>query len=212
LVDAATSVHTWSETYDRDLQDVFAVQEDIAISVATSLQVTLIGGERPQAGETDSPRAYEHYLEGRFFFHRRGGPADLARARAYFKQALQIDPTYARAWAGLAGAYWVGGDVGEPVTAENLSTWREAIEQALRFGPNLAEAHARAAQYYWTVGDGRRADEHFERAKALSPSDLLVLGMSAGRALRNGRLNEAVTLQRRAVALDPLSATYRSIL
>jgi TolB-like protein/DNA-binding winged helix-turn-helix (wHTH) protein/Flp pilus assembly protein TadD len=210
LVDAATSVHTWSETYDRDLQDVFTVQKDIAASVAASLQVTLVGSDRPQSGETNSALAYEHYLQGRYFFHRRGGAADLARARTYFEQALEIDPTYARAWAGLAGAYWVGADVGEPVTPATLPEWHAAIEQALRFGPNLAEAHARAAQYYWMKGDLQRADEHFERATALGPSDLLVLGMSAGRALRDGRLNEALALQRRVVALDPLSATYRS--
>lgn len=210
LVDAATSAHLWSETYDRNLQDVFAVQEDIAASVAASLQVALIGSDRPLAGETKSPLAFERYLQGRFFFQRRGSAADLARARTYFEQALEVDPTYARAWAGLAGAYWVGGDVGEPVTAANLPKWRNAVEQALRFGPNLAEAHARAAQYYWTKGDVRQADEHFERAQALSPSDVLVLGMLAGRALRDGRLDEALALQRRALALDPLSATYRS--
>jgi TolB-like protein/DNA-binding winged helix-turn-helix (wHTH) protein/Tfp pilus assembly protein PilF len=209
LVDAATSVHLWSASYDRDLRDVFAVQEDIAASVAASLQVTLIGSDRPLAGETNSPLAFERYLQGRFFFQRRGSAEDLARARTYFEQALEVDPTYARAWAGLAGAYWVGGDVGEPVTAANLPKWRNAVEQALRFGPNLAEAHARAAQYYWMKGDVRQADGHFERARALSPSDVLVLGMSAGRALRDGRLNEALALQRRAVTLDPLSATYR---
>lgn len=212
LVDAATSVHTWSETYDRDVQDVFAVQKDIAASVAASLHVNLVRNDRDSAGETNSPQVYEYYLQGRYFFHRRGGSADLARARSYFEKALKIDPTYARAWAGLAGAYWVGPDVNEPMTAETLPKWREAIEHALRFGPNLAEAHVRAAQYHWTQGDMRRGDEHFERAKVLNPSDLLVLGVSAGQAIHDGRLNEGIAIQRRAVALDPLSAVYRGSL
>jgi TolB-like protein/Flp pilus assembly protein TadD len=207
LVDAGTSAHVWSETYDRDVQDIFAVQRDIAASIAESLHITLTGNDRAASGQTNNSHAFERYLQGRYFFHRRGGAEDLARARSYFEQALTIDPTYARAWVGLAGTYWVASD--DPMSEESLLKWRDAIERALRFAPNLPEAHVRAAQYHWKNGDLPRGDEHFARAQALNPSDLLVLVVSAGHAIVEGRLYEGIAFQRHAVALDPLSASYR---
>jgi Tfp pilus assembly protein PilF len=122
---------------------------------------------------------------------------------------LKIDPAYARAWAGLAGVYYVARDVNEVISANDLGKWREAVDRALELGPNLAEAHARAAQYYRETGNARAAEEHFSRAMTLNPSDALVLGASAGAAVLEGRLDEAVSLQRRAVEVDPLSAISR---
>jgi TolB-like protein/DNA-binding winged helix-turn-helix (wHTH) protein/Flp pilus assembly protein TadD len=209
LVDAATSAHLWSETYDRDVKDVFGVQTEIAASVAESLRVTLAGDDHPRRGETNSTQAFERYLQGRYFFNRRGA-SDVARAKNYFEQALHIDPGYARAWAGLAGVYYVERDVDGTSPEEALVRWREAVERALALGPNLAESHARAAQYYRETGEARVADEHFKQAMALRPSDPLVLGASASAAILEGRMDEAITLLRRAVAVDPLSALSRS--
>jgi Tfp pilus assembly protein PilF len=124
-----------------------------------------------------------------------------------FEQALTIDPTYARAWVGLAGTYWVESD--EPMSEETLLQWRDAIERALRFAPNQPEAHVRAAQDHWKNGDLPRGDEHFARARALNSSDLLVLAVAAGHAIVQGRLDEGIALQRQAVAVDPLAASYR---
>jgi adenylate cyclase len=207
LVDAGSSAHVWSEVYDRDVTDIFAVQRDIAASVAEALHITLTGNDPAGGGQTNSPGAFERYLQGRYFFQRRGGAEDLARARSYFEQALTIDPTYARAWVGLAGTYWVESD--EPMSEERRLKWRDAIERALRSAPNLPEAHVRAAQYHWRNGDPARGDEHFARAQALDSSDLLVLAVSAGHAIAEGRLDEGIALQRHAVAVDPLAATYR---
>jgi TolB-like protein/DNA-binding winged helix-turn-helix (wHTH) protein/tetratricopeptide (TPR) repeat protein len=206
LVDGATSVHLWSQTYDRDLTDVFGVQDEIAAAVAESLQVTLTGSRKLPSGQTKNALAFERYLQGKYFFNRRG-ESDVARAQEYFEQALQLDPSYARAWAGLAGVYQLGRQQGRQ---EMLPAWRAAVDQALALGPNLADAHVRAAQYYWWLGDHAASETHCHRAIALNPSDPLVLGASAGRAFASGHGSEGIALQRRAVAVDPLSAVGRA--
>jgi TolB-like protein/DNA-binding winged helix-turn-helix (wHTH) protein len=206
LVEGSTSVHAWSQTYDRDVTDIFGVQDDIAGAVAEALQTKLTGERAANGGQTRNAQAFERHLQGRYFFNRRG-ESDVARAKEYFEQALQIDPGYARAWAGLAGVYFLAP---RPVPQSALDAWAEAVSQALRLGPNLAEAHVRAAQYYGQLGDSRASEEHCKRAVALNPSDPLVLGVSAGRAFQAGHWSEGISLQRRAVAVDPLSAISRS--
>jgi tetratricopeptide (TPR) repeat protein len=206
LVDGASSVHLWSQTYDRDMTDVFGVQDEIAAAVAESLQVALTGSAQPSLGQTKSAVAFERYLQGKYFLNRRGA-TDLARSKEYFEQALQIDPGYARAWAGLAGFYNVSES--RP-TQETLDAWGAAVERALQFGPNLAEAHVRAAQYQFRSGHREAAEAHCKRAIALNPSDPLVLGASAGRSFDAGRWSEGIALQRRVVAIDPLAAIGRA--
>jgi TolB-like protein/DNA-binding winged helix-turn-helix (wHTH) protein len=209
LVDATTSAHLWSQTYDRDLTDIFSVQDEIAAAVTNSLHAKLEDGKEVQRADTTSEQAFEHYLNGRYFFNRRG-ESDVLRARSYFEKALQIDSTYARAWAGLAGTYQATLDSGPPPEPQMQQAWLEAIQQALSLGPGIAEVHVRAAQYYWWLGDWRRSDEHCKLAIALNPSDALVLGVSAYKAVYKGHLHEAIALQRRAVAVDPLSAPGRA--
>lgn len=208
LVDGTTSAHVWSETYDREVKDVLGVQADIAAAVAESLQITLTGTDPPRRRETDSTEAFEHYLAGRYFMNRRGAD-DVSKAADYLKQALQLDPGYARAWAGLAGTYHVL-TWANPIPDSTLRQWREAVDQALALGPNLAESHVRAAQYYWYLGDTTTADQHCKRAIALNPSDAMVLSVSAGKAVLEGHLSDAVLLQRSAVTVDPLSAANRA--
>jgi tetratricopeptide (TPR) repeat protein len=184
---------------------VFGVQDEIAAAVAESLQVRLTGGAPASLGQTKNAVAFQRYLQGKYFFNRRG-EADVVRAREYFEQALQLDPGYARAWAGLAGVYQIGRQQGWP---DAQSEWRAAIDKALALGPNLADAHVRAAQFYWRLGDGQASEAHCHRAIVLNPSDPLVLGASAGRAFSKGHWSEGLALQRRAVAVDPLSAIGR---
>lgn len=205
LVDGRSSVHLWSQTYDRDMTDVFGVQDEIAAAVAESLQVTLTGSATPAMGQTKNAIAFERYLQGKYFFNRRG-ESDVARAKEYFEQALQLDPGYARAWAGLAGVHQLARQQGLP---EAQAAWRAAVDQALALGPNLADSHVRAAQLYGWLGDRVASEAHCKRAMALNPSDPLVLGAASGRAFAQGRWSEGVALQRRAVAVDPLSAIGR---
>lgn len=207
LIDGATSAHVWSETYDRDVQDVFGVQREIAAAVADALQITLRNGDRPRRAETSSTQAYERYLQGRHLFNRRSG-SDLAQAKTHFEQAVQIDPGYARAWAALAGVYFVARYEG-PELPDASSKWREAAQRAVALAPDLAEANVRAAQYYWQTGDLDAAHMHEARAMAIDPADPLVVGMSMSDAILEGRMEDAVDLQRRLTANDPLSATER---
>lgn len=205
LIDSAGSVHLWSQTYDRDLTDVFGIQDEIAAAVAESLQVTLTGNAQTRPVQTRNAAAFERYLQGKYFFNRRG-ESDLERAKDYFQQALQLDPDYGRAWAGLAGVYKVTQERAAP---GQVPEWGTAVERALQFGPNLAESHVRAAQYYWRLGRPEISKAHCERAIALNPSDPLVLSVSAGREFEAGHWSEGIALQRRAVAVDPLSAVLR---
>jgi tetratricopeptide (TPR) repeat protein len=206
LIDASTSAHVWSDTFDRDVHDVFGVQREIASAVADALHVTL-GHVGPSRAETNSTQAYEHYLHGRHLFNRRSG-GDLLQAKSHFEKALQIDPNYGRAWAALTGVYFVAR--WEGVELPNaMQNWREAAERAVALAPDLGEAHHRAAQYHWQAGNAAAAQRHFARAAALDPGDPLVLGMAVGRATSEGRHEDALRLERRRVAADPLSAIAR---
>lgn len=207
LIDGASGTHIWSETYDRDAQDVFGVQREIASAIADALHVTLRGGDDPGLAGTSSMQAYEHYLQGRHLFHRRSG-SDLERARTHFEQAIQIDPSYARAWVALAGVYFVA-RYEDSAVSDASSQWGEAIHRALALAPDLAETNVRAAQYYWHAGDRDAASMYVARAVAIDPADSLVVGLSLSQAIVEGHMEEAVALQRRMVATDPLSATHR---
>jgi TolB-like protein/DNA-binding winged helix-turn-helix (wHTH) protein len=209
LVDGVTSAHLWSQTYDREVTDIFSVQDDIAAAVAAALNATLSDDDQPQRADTTSAQAFERYLHGRYFFNR-GGESDVVRAKEYFEQALQGDPNYARAWAGLAGTYNATLGSGQAAAQAEQRAWLESIERGLSVGPGLAEAHVRAAQYYWWLGDWGTSDEHCKVAIALNPSDSLVLSVSALKAIAIGHRQEALSLQRRAVAVDPLSAQGRA--
>src|SRR6185436_14326718 len=202
FVDARTSAQLWSVTYDRDLDDVFAVQRDIASSVARTLRGTLDGGDVRQLA---NGRVYERYLLGRFLFNRRQ-PGDLESAKDAYREALEIDPSFAKAWAGLAGVYLIqaveSGLVPPPPLLEAV---RDSADEALRLDPRLAEAHIRRSDYLWMTGDEARYEEEIRIAAALAPEDPLVLSVRARNAAKEQDLTESIDLQSRAVALDPLS-------
>lgn len=202
LIDAATSSHVWSQTYDRALDDIFDVQTDIAASVANALRVALVEENKP--GTARNAVAYERLLEAHFFFQRRA-PGDVERARQHYQQALDIDPGFARGWAGLAGVYWIQTTTGVFPRDTGLEKVRDASEKALLLDPHLAEAHLRLANYLWSTGNSSAADEHQRKAAAFEPNNPLVLSFLAGTAASNGRFDRAIELQRQAVARDPLS-------
>ena len=207
LIDASNSAHVWSDSYDREERDIFGVQREIASAVADALRVKLARAE-PRRAETTSTEAYEHYLEGRLLFNRRSGN-DVAQSVVHFEKAVQLDPAYGRAWAGLAGAYFIGHY--EKVVIPNVKEkWGMAAERAVALAPDLAEAHVRLAQYLMHVGKFKEAQRHFDRAKVLDPEDPMVLSISLSDALYYGRMEEALAFQRRMVAVDPLSASQRS--
>ncbi|MGH9492554.1 MAG: protein kinase domain-containing protein [Terriglobales bacterium] len=206
LVQASDGFHLWSETYDRDLDDIFAVQDDIARSVAGSLKVALLGDKKTApSGQSKNVEAYNAYLQGQYF-HDRRSKENLEKAVDYFQQAIKLDPGYAPAWVGLARAQARQAGGGYAPAEEGYQKAREATERALALDPNLAEAHAAMGSiktvYDW---DWVGADASFRRALALEPGNALAVASAAGLAFTLGHFQEALALDRQAVQLDPLS-------
>lgn len=207
LISAANNSHVWSETYDRDVGELLAVQDEIAEAVASALRVTLAAGS-PGTGLPVNPEAYELFLQGRFFFSRRA-PGDIELAVKYYQDALAIDPGFASAWAALAGAYNLLAARDRKSPEHWLELQGDAARKAVKLAPGLAMAHARLAQYYSNMADRQNADAHFRTAMSLDPDDPLVMGLAGDRAVRRGDLDGVVEIWRQLVNRNPLSATDR---
>jgi TolB-like protein/Tfp pilus assembly protein PilF len=212
LVKASNSAHLWSQTYDRSLDNVFAVQREIAGSVAAVLKVKLLGdGYKPvSASVSDTPNAeaYEHYLKGKFF-HSRRGYGDSERAMKHYEQALEIDPNLVDAWVGLVGPMTVQAHKQEIPWEAMMTRSKALLEKALELDPNHAEAHIRLAQYYRKLSDMDAAQQHYDQALRYGQNSALVLSIAAGGAHDEANFEQAIELQRRAVALDPLGFVNR---
>ena len=205
LISAADSSHLWSDTFDRGLDDVFSVQDEIATSVATALQITL-GGGTPKGRMPASVEAYESFLKGEFFYHRRS-PGDVERSVTYFKEAISIDSRYARAWAALAGAYSYLSWDGVHLDKELQRLQGEAALKAVELDSRLAVAHSRLAQFYGETSDGKKAEEHHRIAMTLDPDEPMVL--AGGVSFDEGDFDKAIAIQRRIVSRDPLNSGAR---
>lgn len=153
--------------------------------------------------------AQEHYRKGRFFYDRRAD-GDIKRAGDQFRRALAADPAHAQAWISLVGVYGVLMSEGKLDETTWLAKSKVAVEHALTLGPGLPEVQIRAARYYQIAGEYEAAGWHFKRAAELGQNNALVLSVLAGKAAWDGKLDEAVKLQRRAVALDPLAYVNQS--
>jgi serine/threonine-protein kinase len=209
LVQASDGFHLWSEAYDRDLTDIFAVQEDIAHAVAGSLKVTLLD-EKATAPHAVSIEAYNAYLQGKYF-HARPTKENLERAIACYEQATSLDPSYASAWAALSRAHSVHAGAYGPV--EEYKVAREAAERALALDPNLGDAHAAIGEvkllYDW---DWAGADAAYQRALVLEKGNAEIVERAAALAATLNRFEEALPLSRRAVELDPLQTSAHAAL
>ncbi len=226
LVQVATDSALWSQTYDRDLNDIFAVQDDIARAVVQELRSTLFGAAGDGAssaqvkvdvaaatkGRGEDPGAHQLYLQGRFFADRHTAEG-AAKGIDYFMQAVARDPTYALAWASLARAHADQAVYAWAPYAMAFERARSAAETALRLEPELAEGHA-ALGFIRMAGDRNWKGAHasFRRALELAPGNAGTLGDTAIMAACLGRNDEAISLLRRAVTLDPLSARAHRVL
>ncbi|HYN15982.1 MAG TPA: protein kinase [Terriglobales bacterium] len=207
LIKAGDGFHLWSETYDRQLNDILAVQEEIARSVAGSLKVALLGGKTAAPStQGTNVEAYNAYLQGRYFLQR-GNKENVEKAIGYYEQAIKLDSGYAPAWVGLASARSRQADRGYLSVEEGYRKAREAAERALALDANLAEAHT-AMGWIKMVHDWdwAGADASYQRALALEPGNARVIRVTARVAGTLGRFEEAMALGRRSVELDPLSA------
>jgi TolB-like protein len=205
LVRADSGYHLWSQTYDRQLGDVFKIQDEIAAGVVQALKLSLLTAQVPHAAVRDAG-AHSLLLQGRFL-GRRNTREDREKSIELYRRALALDPDYAKGWAWLSTAYavqvvyrWAPADVG-------YRRAREAAQRALALDPDLADAHAALAYVYeYADWDWAAAGQELKRALALDPDNVRVLNMNGIlQGLVLGHIAEAETSFRRAVAADPLS-------
>jgi TolB-like protein/Tfp pilus assembly protein PilF len=203
LIRAADSSHLWSQTYDRQMTDVFKVQDEIAAAVVDELKIKLLKAA-PKRPVTD-PQAYALFLQGREVM-RQFNPEAIGKAIALYKQALSIDPTYAPAWDGLADGYYNEVDLGVASVDQALPLAREAIDKALGNDPGYAPAYARAALIEGAVeGDLAAAARHLEQGLALDPANLDLIGVAIKIARRLGRPQQTLDFAEYVVARDPVN-------
>ena len=202
LIKVADESHLWSERYDREMTDIFAIQDDISQAIASALKVKLASPRR----RTDNIEAYQSYLKG-LYWYQRYNPESLAKAKAAFERALELDPSYAPAYAGLAVFYYGLGALSIKRMIDMAPLAKSAAQRALDIDPTLSEAHSvlglvvGAVEYDW-----KTAKKHFQAGMALDPVPPLV-------RLRYGlyfltplhRYDEAMVQYQRALETDPLS-------
>jgi len=218
LVEARGGSHLWSQAFDQDLTDVFAVQEEIARAVVAALKVKLLPGETPTAKErrAANPEVYSNYLLGLHAYNQMN-PDGWRRAVKAFEDAVALDPGYAPAWAGLGHAgYYLGGDIGGTATevVEALTRALSAAEKAVALAPDLADGYtARARLRSHMKWDWAGAGADLERALALNPSDARAFrGYAYNVLVPLGRLPEAIAAARKGTELDPLSPNSWGVL
>src|SRR5438874_8108455 len=230
LTQANTGEERWSENYTRNLKDVFAVQTELAQTIVEQLRGQLTGGaanpttkaeiqaevRAAEKGGTKNVEAHESYLQGRFFLNRHS-EKETDQARAAFERAVQLDPKFALAWAGLAQTHvWdcnYATEGGQKGFNDHLAAARNAVERAIAIEPDLPDALYPKAMietnfdYNW-----KGAAETLRKALALAPQDPALLMEAGNLAQARGELTQGLDLFRRAVALDPVNAQARAFL
>ena len=202
LVRADDGFHVWSETWDRTLDDIFAIQDEIAADVVAQLKVTLLGAA-PTVEQTD-PAAYALFLQARHLSHQHTAES-LEQSIALYQQALAIDPDYAAVWVGLAKNYNFQATFALRPLDEGYRLAREAANRALAIDPEYAPAYAQLGYIAIYHGDLAAGARHLERALALDPSNSDIIANAAILARSLGRLDESMALGEYAVALDPVN-------
>jgi TolB-like protein len=202
LIQADNGYHLWSETYDRQLDNVFQIQEDIASAVVDALRITLLG-EVPKTRKTD-PAAYQLFLEGQYL-KRQTSRDSLLRAIEAFKQAVEIDPAYVPAWAELADTYLWGGGSDELSYEEKTALADQAIEKAINTDPDYAFAYyVRGISWFFSKHRFNKGIEDFELALKLDPDNAFFVAAIGKGALLTGKFDLAITQYKTALAMQPV--------
>ena len=208
LINALTDAHLWADTYDRKLTDIFAVESDIAKTIADTLQAKLTGSEKKAiaARPTENQEAYQLYLKGRFFWNKRTA-TDLRKSIDYFQQAIAKDPNYALAYAGSAQAWLLLPGYSGGTPNECFPQAESAAKKALSLDESSADAHAALAMVKQLFDfDSPGAIAEFQRAIELDPNDATAHHWFANHSLSaTGQTEREIAEMKRALELDPLS-------
>jgi len=207
LIEAATDRHLWSKSYERDVGDVLALQGAVARAIADEIRVEITPREqrRLATGRVVNPLAYEAYLRGRYYWNKRT-PQELRRGIEFFQQAIEADPTYAEAYAGLADSYNILADMSAMRPSEGFAIARVAARRALEIDDQIAEAHTSLGflrtfhEWNWSG-----AEESYRRALAINPGYATAHQWHAEFLVTQARFDEALAEARRAHTLDPLA-------
>ena len=206
LINAADGIELWSRTFDRELKDIFAVQQEIAAAVASSLKTTLLGTDQPASVNPKTSEAHNAYLQGHYYFHRRN-LEDYRKALGHYDEAIRLDPGYALAYAERSEAWTLIGDL----TGEGKTAWPKAradAEKAVAIAPALAEAHAALGwvRFFteWRFAEGLN---ELKRARELAPTNPTANDLLARMIVYLGKLDEAEKQGRQAVESDPLATS-----
>jgi TolB-like protein/DNA-binding winged helix-turn-helix (wHTH) protein/Flp pilus assembly protein TadD len=212
LTKADDGFQLWSQTYDWEINHIFAAQDEIARAVTGALQVKLLSPNSPEGSpgsRSISPEAYQAYLQGQYFIARGQDKRDLDKALSYSDQAIKLDATYAPAWAQRSQVLRTMANLALIENTEAFQRARESAQKAITIDPNLAAGYLAMAMvqinYDW---DWEGADVSLKRAGLLEPGNAEVLRCRAHLARVLGRVDEAIELYKQAIALDPLKANF----
>jgi TolB-like protein/DNA-binding winged helix-turn-helix (wHTH) protein/Tfp pilus assembly protein PilF len=209
LVQVNDQTHLWAQTYDRSLQDVFAIQTEVARAIADEINLKLRPEQqRLNEASTVNPEAFDFYLNGRYFSHR--GADGIPRAVENFQRAIAKDPDYALAYSGLADAYTVQALWGWESPEQALERAKAAAEKALALNSSLAEAHASLANVKLYSWDFRGAEQEFRRALELNPSYANAHHWFSHCLVALGRMDESLAETNRALIFDPLDLSIQT--
>ena len=206
LIRVSDDSHLWSETFEQEIEDVFDIQESIAQTTASTLELQLENQLSPLVERsTENFEAYEAYLRGRFFWNKRTKEG-FEKAVEYFERAIELDPNYAQAYAGLADTYSLMVGYDHIRSDEGFSKARESSEQAIALNNQLAEAHTSLGM----IADNydlkkSAAEEHYQAALDINPNYVTALHWYSNLLFELGRTDESMAMIQRALKLDPLS-------
>jgi serine/threonine-protein kinase len=207
LIRASDDTHVWAQTYDNDMSEVFRLQSDVAEQVAQALDIALLEPERQalQSRPTENAKAYDYYLRGNQYLYRSYLENDFRIAIGMYEKAVELDLTFAIAYARLSSAhvwmYWFYHDHSE----ERLAMAKKAVDRALEHDPDLPEAHVALGRYYYHGHlDYDRAIEQFAIARRSQPNNSEILSFIGYVQRRQGKFEQAVVNLKKASELDPL--------
>ncbi len=214
LVNVADGCQLWSERYDREMEDIFSIQEGISLAIVDALRLRVLGDERDRLlkRRTENPEAHNLYLKGRFFWNKRT-EAEMRRSVEYFQEAVETDPEFALAYSGMADAYVTMGFYGYLSQEEVSIEAKNAVRRALELDSTLGEAHASLALIKtWVDWDCAGAEQEFRRALDLNPSGAEAHHQYSHLLAQLGRFDQALEEMKHALELEPLSLNINACL